>query len=722
MLIDWLRKLSLPPGGRETPIDPVVISLAGRARSSIESITGNTWFGPSQPLRPIAPTGTPPRIYDYPFAVNISTKPRGETGAGVAFAEMRALADNYDLLRLVIETRKDQLCKYPWTVRAKQKPGERMKDYNKRSMDDPVAQKIERFFHSPDGEHSWQQWLRIALEDVFVIDALTICPRRSIGGDVLALDVIDGATIKRLVDPQGRTPIPPDTAYQQSLKGLPALDLQSGLCGECMAGRSHGDGTQACEPIIYRPRNPRPNRLYGYSPVEQILLTVNLALRRQMSQLAYYTDGNLPEMLIAAPKDWTPDQLREIQDWFDAMAGDVQKRRRVRWIPETGSNGIHETKAGMLKDEMDEWLARMVCYAFSVPPTPFVKMMNRATSTQLAESAMLEGLVPLLSFMAETINVIIVKYFNAPEVEFAWKDEANTDAEKQSAIESSDVKTMIRSVDEVREERGLDPLGIGPMLVTASGVITLPQLLEQQKNPQPVPQPGQGNGGGGKKPDDKSDEEDEYDGDRPEPQAKIAKWDDSQHPRDEHGKFITVGALRSTKTRAFKGEQVDTKSSLSKQNAGKLGELITLRYLQQQGYKDARPLNNAQSNYAVDMVQDHAAIEIKTGLASNGPSGQQWRATIGQPGKAEAEWLKTAGKEEKAAWNHEKQEKILERKNAALKEVSRSLGRPVKAYTMTTILNHDTRTADIYKFSGFHLRIAWNSPEAQKAYVGSFKY
>ena len=41
---------------------------------------------------------------------------------------------------------------------------------------------------------------------------------------------------------------------------------------------------------------------------------------------------------------------------------------------------------------------------------------------------------------------------------------------------------------------------------------------------------------------------------------------------------------------------------------------------------------------------------------------------------------------------------------------------------MTCIINPDTKTADIYKFEGWHDRIGWNSEEAKKAYVGTVKY
>jgi hypothetical protein len=176
------------------------------------------------------------------------------------------------------------------------------------------------------------------------------------------------------------------------------------------------------------------------------------------------------------------------------------------------------------------------------------------------------------------------------------------------------------------------------------------------------------------------------------------------------------------KKKAWDGKQIETKTTLSKIEAGALGEHIVMSYLYSKGMKDARSVNVGRNNYPVDLVQDHGAIEVKTGLVSNGDTAMHWRATIGQPGKAEQAWLKTASKEAKRSWNEQKAQQILDRKQAALKEMSMALKRPVKGSTMTTIINPDTRTADLYRFNGFHLRIAWNSPQAKAGYVGTFRY
>jgi hypothetical protein len=50
----------------------------------------------------------------------------------------------------------------------------------------------------------------------------------------------------------------------------------------------------------------------------------------------------------------------------------------------------------VLKDDFDEWLAWVVCFAFSLPPTAFVKQTNRATAETQQETATTEGLVPPL--------------------------------------------------------------------------------------------------------------------------------------------------------------------------------------------------------------------------------------------------------------------------------------------------------------------------------------
>ena len=222
------------------PLPPSVFArLAQATRYAITGVSPDTWFGPLQPLAPMAPPEVKGRQFDYPFGANLNYIPRAEDG--ISFAELRGLADALPLLRAVIETRKDQIAGQNYAVRTRAR------------ADTPDASKsidaVSRFLARPDRRHSFADWLRMLVEEMLVIDAATIYPRYARGGALYSLDIIDGATIKPLIGEDGRAPDAPDPAYQQILKGVPAADFSA-------------------EELLYLPRNLRSHRLYGMSPVE----------------------------------------------------------------------------------------------------------------------------------------------------------------------------------------------------------------------------------------------------------------------------------------------------------------------------------------------------------------------------------------------------------------------------------------------------------------------
>jgi hypothetical protein len=409
------------------PIEPGIIA---RVAAGIRyAVTGDTaWFGPMTPIPPMAGKpgdGTTGRAFDYPVGFNTRITPRGEEL--VSFAQMRALADRYDLLRLVIETRKDQFGKL------KGSPKRRDGGEHDASVDAAAA-----FLAFPDGEHCFDDWLRMLIEEMLVIDAATIYPRANLGGGLYALELVDGATIKRVIDATGRTPVAPDPAYQQILKGVPAVDYTR-------------------EELIYRPRNVRVSRLYGYSPVEQIIITVNIALRRQANQLSYYTDGNTPDLIFSTPEGWNPDQIAVFQTYWDSLVGDGQNKHLAKFVP----HGVapFDTKAAAMKDEFDEWLARVVCFALSVSPQPFVKQMNRATAESSHQQALEEGIAPLQRWVKSVLDQCLQGPMGFAELEWTWDEEESVDPLVAAQIDQILVGNKpVITVDEARAGRGLPPL------------------------------------------------------------------------------------------------------------------------------------------------------------------------------------------------------------------------------------------------------------------------
>lgn len=195
--------------------------------------------------------------------------------------------------------------------------------------------------------------------------------------------------------------------------------------------------------------------------------------------------------------------------------------------------------------------------------------------------------------------------------------------------------------------------------------------------------------------------------------------EEEAHPGSTHGSSV---AVKPVKARAFGGESASLKTTLTKQETGRVGEAVVLAYLKHLGFEDARPMNSGKTNFPIDLIEDHAPTEVKAGLASNSRKAQQWRLTFSKETKAEKEWYEKATPEQRKAWNAEKQKRIHERKLKVIRQLEKETGEKVKPRTMTVIINPDTRTADLYEFDGWHDRIDWQSPAAKAAYKATVQY
>lgn len=424
-----------PAGGKRTSIDP---GLVARVSGAVSGIIGGAikgaseaWFGPQQPMQPVAQEAAG-RQLDYPIGVNLQRVPRSEaTESGVSFEMMREMAANCTVLRLVIETRKDQLEAQPWKI-----AGRDGTDGGQKARD------IEQALRKPDGRIKFKRWMRMLVEEMLVTDAAALYkePGGKAGG--LVPQPIDGTTLKILIRPDGRQPGPGQPAFQQQLHGVPAVDYTA-------------------QEIIYAIRNPRVSKLYGYSPTEQVIDIVNVSLRRDMNRLEYYTAGSVPDAIASTPEKWTAKMVAEFQNiWDDLISGNTSERRRLRFVP--GDVKIQQLKPDALKDEFDEWLARVICFAFSIPPTPFCKATNRATADTAQESAKEEGLEPIKGWFAEDVmDEVLEQCFDAPELMFTWANEDVVDplvAAQIHQLELGGPGKAWKTPDEIRIKEGDPPL------------------------------------------------------------------------------------------------------------------------------------------------------------------------------------------------------------------------------------------------------------------------
>src|SRR5271168_2810448 len=165
-----------PSGGKRTSL---TVGPAQPGRAPLASYTWGGWgtqnditqfrdvfqpdqgiFSPSYPLVP--PERERVRLWDFPVGYNTIYTPRSYEPIG--FHELRALAENHDITRLAIETRKDQIEKLEWTIRSRNE---------KKPTTDASGRiaTLTEFWRKPDGDQPFGTWLRELLEDLLVLDA-----------------------------------------------------------------------------------------------------------------------------------------------------------------------------------------------------------------------------------------------------------------------------------------------------------------------------------------------------------------------------------------------------------------------------------------------------------------------------------------------------------------------------------------------------------------------
>jgi hypothetical protein len=425
---------------------------------AIKGVLG--WMGPGNPVPQTAPDGVGGRTLQYVPGYNLLTNQRLEP---LSFAQLKLLARNCDILTLGIETRKDQVVSLDWEFRV---AGQLKRDKNV----DPRVKELTDFFAMPDRDANLPLalWLRKLLDDILIIDQPVIHIEKNRGGKPYCFTIIDGQTIKPLLNEQGKPPSPSEgPAYQQWLYGSAA-------------------GAWTSDEMVVMPRNPRPDKIYGYSPVEQVYITAQIAIRRQLKKLAGYTDGNIPEVMVPTPEGWGPDQIAQFQLYTDALMTDnYQQQRKIRYMPHGMDKAIfpNDPKSDDV-NAYDEYLGRLVMYALSLPNTWLIKAQNRATAESVTDSADEQGLWPLVKYLEILFRTLIIKGWGYTDIEMVAKPGKEIDPLKAAQVDQIRTNAGHRSIDEVREDLGESPIGQGPAVMTAQGLVAIGKDAEAAQQAQ----------------------------------------------------------------------------------------------------------------------------------------------------------------------------------------------------------------------------------------------
>jgi hypothetical protein len=509
--------IQLPSGAQTSSLAPQIAALQqGTGQGQAGAITMAeplprsmsdfiAAFGPGVPLVPAPLNGVrpdtgqqDPRRYAYPVSWNLSRDMQRHT----PWSLLIQAADKVDVIRRCIEVRKNEQVQQDWdftlSKRALEAAGANTpaeKSALREKYSDKIRQLVD-WWQTPDRTNGleFETWLSMALEEHFVLDALSIYPRLTYGGDLASLEVLDGSTIKPLLDARGNRPAAPAPAFQQWLYGFPRgeyTDLGPSDSWEGDAGS-----------LIYAVKTARTRSPYGLSVVEQALVSADLWMHRQQWMRSEYTEGTLPTSWLTvdqAASGMTPEQIRSWETSLnDFYGGGVSERHRMRLLPGGVKPVDTQDVSERYKPDYDEFLVKLVISHFDVDPmeigfAPKGGLGGSGFSDGQQDTKYRQAIKPTNSFLSNIINQISRRYLDMPPelthqfLGMEQDDEAAADTVAESRT-SSGRMTFNEDRDRMGMPRYEGEWADKPFIVTGTGPVWLDDAYEEaQKPPEPVP-------------------------------------------------------------------------------------------------------------------------------------------------------------------------------------------------------------------------------------------
>lgn len=451
-------------------------------------------FTPGNPLipgaiNPVREDGrADPRRYEYQVAQNINITPTKL----VPFQTLRQTADQVDIIRRCLEVIKNKITSMNWDIVLSEDASEKISAESGKDHVRAMAEargkytedinRLRNFWEQPDraNGYTWADWLNIFLEDNLVLDAVAIWPQKAVNGDLYGFQLLDGSTIKPLIDDRGMRPMAPNPAFQQILFGFPRSEFMATNDAE------NADGEFTSDELTYLVKNRRTWSVYGFSPVERSLPLADIYLRRQDWIRKEYTDGVTPELMMKTDANFgnNPDLIRAYENIYnDDLAGQTAQRMRVRILP-SGFDPVQPEGYGeKFKDVLDNYLITSICGHFGVLPSEIGFSGSGslgASGLQQGETMSGEaiGITPLTQWISRQLTNLSYLYLGMPrELEFKIMFESKIDTEGEARKTDIELKNGARTVNEARADMGLPlldtPQADMPMLYSSSGLYFL---------------------------------------------------------------------------------------------------------------------------------------------------------------------------------------------------------------------------------------------------------
>lgn len=403
-----------------------------------------------------------PYHLDQPHQFWLTFSPRRLPGKLWSVDALRLWADNFDPLRSAIEYIKAECASVPIKFVGKPETSETAVN---------AQIKLMNAFCADEGPLGFDTTRRVfeakMFEDALIVGAYAVWNQYTRGGLLLGCDAIDAATVKPMVDTRGWPD--PKTPFQQWVIGV--------LVATFAPGELRYDGMF-----------PRTDTPYFKSPIEYCVSRITAGLKLDEWNLTWLTEGNVRTGdTIALPGEWSPEQVIQFSDWWEAKSKSVGARQGTTFLPSGSSKISDHSRKDQDFAEYEVQVIRRICSLFGIMPASigYVGEQYKVTQGDSMDHSRRVGVGRVLAMRKEYYDDLCHR-MGCPDIECNNVDDDLDEraAEIKSAVEACGGPVL--TPNEARAQLGLPPKPHGDELREAN---QLPVDAQDPKKSDPRPDP-----------------------------------------------------------------------------------------------------------------------------------------------------------------------------------------------------------------------------------------
>lgn len=418
---------------------------------------------------------------------------KGITKPGrVSYETLRRAVNSVHIARICVNVLKEKVTKTKWVIQ----PIDSLKP-----VDENKIKKIEELFKHPNrNDETFRTLLDKMLEDLLVLDAVSLEKTRFSDGSLAELHFVDSATIRPVFDEHGNQDVEISIPTENGMEKEPVSYIQ-------VLDNSQYGGPESGQVVAYwskknmvhfhmHPQGSMEGIGYGLSPIESVLSVVANILNADNFNGTYFEEGSFPPVILQLVGNMNERDLQAYREYLRyELEGNFHRPAIMAGATKAEVINLKDlSNRDMQFMEYMKFLARLLAaaYGLSGQDIGLTDDLNKAISETQKDLSESKGYGSVLHLLKEVFNQeIIWKDFGYTDIEFDWVVEDTVEPNVTADIYDKYLRNGVYTLNDVRQKLGETKFAEWadkPAILGSDGYVLIdPKEKEEKEDAEPDP-------------------------------------------------------------------------------------------------------------------------------------------------------------------------------------------------------------------------------------------